>query len=290
MSIVDNITNFKELATLPSVATKLIQMLEEEEVDLQKITGIIEKDPSLTAKLLRVANSPIYGTRREINNLQQAVMMIGFSKLTNIVLGVSIFSKFWLGRKKGATEIMNKFWYHSSTTGTIAKDIAKKVNASYHETEFIGGLLHQIGKLAMIQYDMGKYLNVIEQIEENELPDFEAERRVFGTDHLEVGEKIAYLWRLPEELRTVISHYPFPSQLSNHRELVASVSFAGLLSEINGADFYKGKFSDDLGHDDSWQILVESFNELQDLGIDLISNDIEKHLKVSEEFLNSLKA
>ncbi|MBM2816939.1 MAG: metal-dependent phosphohydrolase [Ignavibacteria bacterium] len=290
MQIIDSIISANEFATLPTVPSKLLEMLNTDEIYLKDISNIIEMDPSLTLKLLRVANSSLYATSGRISSIQQAIMIMGFSKLTNIVLGVSIFSKFWLSSQPSAYPMMEKFWLHSSSTGTIARSVSAKIGAHYKEHEFIGGLLHQIGKLALMQYDFGKFSKVIEEIETNKLTDEEAEKKIFGVSHLEVGERIATLWRLPEELITIIANYPHPSKLTEHRELVAAVSFAGVLSEINGADFYKGLQNEIvLTEQESWLVLCQSFAELQDMGVELFTSDVENELKKASQFLAAIK-
>ena len=258
MSVIENILKAKEMATLPDVANRVLKMLESDDIDLRNISKVIEADPALTIKLLRVANSPLYAAKAEIRSIQQAIMIMGFSKLTNIVLGVSIFSKFWLGQKKEAANIMNKFWWHSSSAGTIAKSITAKMKKNYRENEFVGGLLHKIGKLALLQYDVTKFNQTISLITEKNISDVDAEKQVFGVDHIEVGDQIAKSWKLPDDIRAIIANYPHPSKLTNHKELVAAVSFAGLLCEINGADFYKGLVPEDITDDESWEILIDS--------------------------------
>jgi len=114
MNIIDSITNLNELATLPTIVTRIMRMLDSEDVNVRELSGIIEHDPSLTLKILRVVNSPVYATRQEIVNVSDAIMLIGFRKLTNLILGVSVFSMFWLSKRQGAAEVINKFWYHSS--------------------------------------------------------------------------------------------------------------------------------------------------------------------------------
>ncbi|MDQ1266473.1 MAG: hypothetical protein QG635_1625 [Bacteroidota bacterium] len=289
MSVLNDILGTKELVALPGVASGLLEMLKSDDFDVRDIANVIESDAALTTKVLRVANSPLYASRGRISSVQQAIMLMGFSKLTNIVLGISIFSKFWLSANPNAKDLVKKFWWHSSSTGTIAKSVTSKIKMNYRDNEFIGGLLHQIGKLAMIQYDLNKYSKVISEIKNNKLADMEAEKRIFGISHVEVGESLARLWSLPETITTVIANYPHPSKLTEHRELVASVSFAGILSELNGADFFKGlNVNLMLTEQDSWQVLCDASEELRDIGIEFITEDIENELKKSMGFLNAI--
>lgn len=291
MATVDEIVNAKEFATLPAVATKVLNLLEQDDVDVHELLKIIETDPTLTLKLLRIANSPLYATRREISSVQQAIMMIGFSKLTNIVLGISIFSKFWLSTKKGAMELMNQFWWHSSSTGTLAKSIVSKfLSNGFKENEFLGGLLHQIGRLAMLQFDMANYQKVIQLVDSGQSSSIDAENEIFGINHVDVGQAIAQKWKLPEEISTIISYYYHPTQAINYKELVAAVNFAGALAAVNGADFYSGIKQEDLDHLESWQLLCKNSENFAEAGIEVVSSDIEEQLQKSSEFISALKS
>jgi len=160
---------------------------------------------------------------------------------------------------------------------------------NFNENEFVGGLLHQIGKMAMIQYDFTNYKKVIDIIVHNGIPNFEAEHHVFGTTHFDVGHRLAEKWQLPEVYQDIILNYLHPSKTSTNRELVASVSFADLLSEIHGADFYQGGMLEELTDTEPWKILSAASKELNDTGAEAIEDDIDVQLKASIEFLNSLK-
>ncbi|MBI5323899.1 MAG: HDOD domain-containing protein [Ignavibacteriae bacterium] len=210
MAILEELIETQEFATLPPVATKILKLLENDNIDFRDIARIVEADASLTLKLLKVANSPIYATRTEVSSVQQAIVTLGLNRLTNIVLGISIFSRFLFSSQKQAADIIQKFWWHSSCTGMVAKSLTIKLNRFFKENEFIGGLLHDIGKLAMIQYNSQMYRRVIELVETKNKMDVEAELEVFGLDHIEIGKKIAEHWKLPHELVSIISGHNNP--------------------------------------------------------------------------------
>ncbi len=289
MTLIEDIIHTNEFATLPSITSGILEMLDRDEVFIHELTKLIESDPALTMRLLRVANSPLYGVRGQIKTLRNAIMKMGFRRLTNIVLSVAIFSKFWLSTTKGAADIMDKFWYHSASTGTVAKSISAKSHQEYHGTEFIGGLLYQIGKLAMIQNDIPKYNKVIELVENEDATDYDAETNIFGFTHVDVGDKIAGEWKLPNILRVVIAHHLHPENLSENKNLVASISMAGVICEENGAGFYNGFHYENISDIIPWKILCDSFSIFREEGINLITADIEKQLKTSDEFLAALK-
>jgi HD-like signal output (HDOD) protein len=289
MSVIDSIISTKELVTLPAVATSVLRLLENDNSDLKDIVRIVQTDPSLSIKILKISNSPLYATKREITSIQQAIMLIGFNKLINVVLGVSIFSKFWLSTKPGAEELMNKFWWHSCSVGTIAKFIAFKMKKSFNENEFIGGLLHKIGKLVMIQYDIDKYQEVIRLVSEENISDIEAEEKVFGANHVQVGAQLSKIWKLPDEVSTIITNYTIPAQAGNQLELVSVVNLSSIICELNDAPFFMGLPSDDLTSFESWNYLNEVSPVLKDGGPETVTSGLKEEFQKSADFLNNIR-
>ena len=288
MSFIDSIIETQEFATLPPVAARVLKLLEDDNSDVRDISHVIETDASLTLKLLRVANSPLYASRVEINSVQQAIITLGLNRLTNIVLGVSIFSRFLMSSQKRVAELMEKFWWHASCTGIAAKALSTKLKKFFKENEFIGGLLHDIGKLAMIQYDSTKYTQVVDLMADKMIMDVDAEMEIFGANHLQVGERIARLWKLPEELTNVIAYHNTPELVTNHRELVAIVRLADMLCEIWGASAEEGFRAINFAEVKPWEVLTDSFPELKLLDIEAFTFELEEEFKKATEFLNIL--
>jgi putative nucleotidyltransferase with HDIG domain len=270
------------------VATKVLQLLEDDNIDVRDISKVIETDASLTLKLLRVANSPLYATRTEVNTIHQAIITLGLNRLTNIVLGVSIFSKFLMSSQKQIADLMKRFWWHASCTGMVAKSLSTKIDKFYKENEFIGGLLHDIGKLAMLQFDPVKYQKVVELVQNEHITDIEAENQVFTVSHDIVGAEIAKLWKLPSELTAIISHHTFPENAPNHKELVAAVRLADSLCEVWGAGFYEGIEQLSVADSAQWKILVENNPSMQNLDVEIFTFELEEDFKKSSMFLNIL--
>lgn len=280
----------QEFATLPPVAAKVLQLLEDENIDIRDLVQIIETDASLTLKLLRVANSPLYATRQDVTSIHQAIITLGLNRLTNIVLGVSIFSRFLMNAQKSTSKIMDKFWWHSSCTGIIAKALCKKLNKNFKEMEFIGGLLHDIGKLAMLQFDPAKFLQVINLTTEKGMMDVEAETEVFGVNHLQVGEHIAKLWKLPNELAGIVGYHNNPEEIESCQAIISVIRFADILCELWGADIYEGFTAVKLAETEPWKVLCKLYPELADLDIEVFTFELEEEYKTANQFLNIIKS
>lgn len=278
----------QEFATLPAVASKVLSLLEDDDVNIRSLSTLIETDPALTLKVLRVANSPLYATRSEVNSINQAIINLGLNRLTNIVLGISIFSKFFISSNAELSGLIDKFWWHSSSTGMIAKSLSTKLNKFFKETEFIGGLIHDIGKLALLQYNPGMFKEVMMLVESGN-SDVEAENMVFGTNHNEIGFEISKLWKLPKELSQIMYNHTKPSDSIDNKELVSLVRLADLFAEIWGADFYEGILELSVEDTDSWKILTNSYPEMRDLDIEVFTFELEREFYKTTEFLKIVK-
>lgn len=290
MSNVHEFIQTQEFATLPAVVTKILELLEKDEVDIRAVSGLIEADAPLTLKLLRVANSPLYALRSEVNSIHQAILHLGINRLTNIVIGVSIFSKFFLSKNQHINSMLEEFWWHSSCVGMISKSISVKTGKFFKENEFIGGLLHDIGKLALIQFDYKKYLEVIRLVDEDGLHDKDAEQKVFETDHTIVGSEIAKLWKLPAELNDIITYHERIGELNRNNELVAAVRLADLFAEVWGASFHEGIKMLKIEEEPSWILLQENCPEFQEIDIEIFTFELESEFKKTSDFLKLVKS
>ncbi len=281
----EKLLEIQELATLPTITTKILQQIEDNNVDIRNIAHTIETDASLTAKILKVANSAIYGLRTPVASIPQAIITIGLNRLANIVIGVSIFSRFMIHSNQFAKQLMEKFWWHSASVGVVSKSLATKIGKNYKEFEFIGGLLHDFGKLILLQYKLTDYVKVLEATTNESIPDTEAEKKIFGVDHLEVGSFIAQKWKLPIPIVNIIGYHSKLNRLKEDYELTSIIRFADLLCEIWGADFFEGlqmiKFEDQ----PSWINLKQRFPELGELDLEKFTFELEEDFKKSSEFL-----
>ncbi|MDT3738287.1 MAG: HDOD domain-containing protein [Candidatus Kapabacteria bacterium] len=279
-----------EFAVLPDALSKILELYNPADTDIKTVSDIIETDENLSVKLLRVVNLPVFALGTEVKTLNQTIEILGKDRFLNIVVGVSIFSNFYTSENKAVNSILEDFWWHSSCVGMIAKSIIKKTNKSFDENEFIGGLLHDIGKLALIEYDVEKYFEVIRLVEEEKYQDIEAENYIFSTDHTIVGEEIAKLWKLPEQLSDIINFHNNLNDLTRNQELVASVRIADMISEIWGAGFHEGIRALKLKDEPGWKYLLESFPNLSDLDIELFTFGLESDFKKTVDFIKVIKS
>lgn len=290
--MLDELLKTQELATLPATTFKILELLNDEKrLNIRELAELIEVDATLTAQIIKVSNSSLFASQEQNRSIMQSIVTLGLNRITNIVVGVSIFSQALLKLNNNIQNMLDKYCWHTASTAMVSKSLAKRLFLNFKEFEFIAGLLHDIGKLTMLQYDVNLYKKVIELIENEKLKDVEAEKEVFGVNHNEVGAGIAKMWNLPKEPSDVIKYHSFVNQApENIKQLTAVVSVANYLCEIWGAGFYGGYNQINFANIPGWQILMNiSNNGNTPLDIEQITFELEIDFKNSVEFLNILR-
>lgn len=289
MAIIDSIKKNQDLASLPHVAGKILKMIQSKSAELNEIAKMIEADPILTMKLLRVANSPIFATRSEIRSIQHALMLLGMKRISNIVLSVSIYSKFFMNTHKNAAILMERFFQHSYLTGMTSKTLSQILRRQFDDNEFVGGLLHDIGKMAMLQVHPKEYSLVRQLITQERLNELAAEKEVFGENHIEVGLQMAHLWKLPEEIHRVIAFYKFPAQSDQLRDLISIVSFSDVYTKVRANMVNKNEDDFNFSNVEAWKVLCKIIPELKKINVNKLTKHLDQTLRKSPESFELLK-
>lgn len=287
MNFLESIAETQELVSLPTVAAKVLTMLDKDDVDVREIAKHIESDASMTMKILRLANSPMFALRSEVSSINQAILTVGLNRVTNIVLGVSIFSKFVYLSRSNAAQFMDKFWSHSAGTAALAKSLTSKIKKSFKDAEFLGGLIHDIGKLAMLQHDASAFSEVLNDIQAGS-NEFEAERKHFGATHNEAGAVIVKMWKLPNELLSVVQHHNQPDFSGDHMGISSVIRFSDILCENWGAGINEGSQIENPFDDISWKTLESIYPELLSLDKQALEADLKAEFDIHASSLKSL--
>jgi len=214
MEAVDLIKGSVKLATLPEVFTKINEMVDDPSSSASDIGKFISQDPGLTARLLKIANSPLYGFPSRIDTVSRAITIIGTRGLRDLILATSVINNF-AGMPSDHID-MQKFWSHSLYCGVIARLIAVKCNALHTEPFFVSGLLHDIGQLIILNKlpEMSRETQM--RANDGAISLHQIEHEVIGFDHAKVGAELLRDWRLPETIvdSTEFHHEPSKAELS----------------------------------------------------------------------------
>ena len=209
------LNKIRDIPTLPTIVFELNQHLEDPETSIVKVSETIEKDQAVTLKILKLVNSAFYGFKSGVSDIRHAVVMLGFNAVRNAIVSVSIINALPKGLLFQDFE-MGAFWKHSLAVAVTSKNIAQKAGVGSPDNCFVGGLLHDVGKVIMAQYFQDTFIKVWTYMQKECLSFHEAEQHELAVDHAMIGGHLARRWSLPEGLIEAIRwHQDFQPEIPN---------------------------------------------------------------------------
>ena len=208
------------LETVPSIPTlyvKVTEKLQNLETPLEAIADLIAQDMGMTAKILKLVNSAFFGLRHEIAAPQEAVTYLGLNTVKTLVLGIGAFNQFE-GARLGPLSL-DSLWQHSLQTAAAARKIARleAVDRRIAEESLTAGMLHDVGRLVLAANFPELYAEALEKAKTDRLPLTQAETKIFGADHADVGGYLLGLWGLPVPVVEAIAFHHRPSAAGEGR-------------------------------------------------------------------------
>lgn len=225
-----------DLVSLPEVVLRINEMVNDEQASAADIGRVISQDPGLSTRILKIANSPLYGSMRQVDSINRAVTLLGTKQIRDLVISTTA-AKVFEGIPNDVISVAD-FWHHSLYCALLARALAihsKKANA---DTLFTAGLLHDIGHLIMLnripQEELAAIMLTVQGEASKDLLD--AERELIGFDHTEVGSNLARKWHLPEIIVECIAYHHHPSQAKHHPSAVAHIHIANAIASLPYGD------------------------------------------------------
>jgi putative nucleotidyltransferase with HDIG domain len=267
----DVVAKVGELPPIPSVILESMKLLNDPSSTVKKIQSQILLDQSLTAFILKVANSALYGLRKEVSTVSYAINLMGYNTAKSILtayLSKNLYSS------KGNKLIQTMLWKHSISSAVYGKKIAEHLKKVSSEEAFISSLLHDIGKGVLLKNKTEEFEEIVQLIYNDNKKSIEAEQQILGFTHVEVGYLLMKNWRFSENIvDTVIYHHNF-QEFSGENLLVPTVSLANKLSHQNDYTFdnYDGELYE-------LPILKISESELEEIK-ELSKLEIEKFMEI----------
>ena len=210
----------RSLPPLPASIGRLLEIAREPNVEFREIARVIELDQTLTARILRAANSALYGVPRRVQTVNQATVLLGRDTVVNLALSISVMS----AKSRLDTEAWpispSDFWRHSFAVASLARGMAAYIPGVSPDECYVGGLLHDIGKIVMLDHFHEVYAQVIMAGQYGMKPLFMLEREVLDTDHAAVGHALCLHWKIPASItRAIAEHHdendPAPSTVAD---------------------------------------------------------------------------
>lgn len=206
-SIIQQITkSIQDVKTLPTVYTRLTEVMASTRSTIQDAAEVISSDQAAVTKILKVANSPLYGLTSRVDSINKAIFLLGFNEVKNLIVAISIMDMF---NTKNVNTYFNpvEFWRFSIGVGVVTRHIGKEAGIANVDNFFLTGIIHGIGKLFLSQYASNEFLKTLEYAYNNDVALREAERKILGTTHTVVGELLAEHWKLPNAMKNAIRNY-----------------------------------------------------------------------------------
>ena len=229
------------LPSLPRTIVQALKLLKDPDAEIEAFEQVLKNDAALVVSLLRLVNSALYGLKTKKTAIGEAIMVLGFRGLRSLLL-VAGSAKYMEQDYSCYGHVPRGLWLHALATATSARKIAKSLefNLEFREEVFTAGLLHDIGKFLIIPY-LAKAAKLGLDFDH---VDCEVEQELLGTDHQEVGAKVAEKWDLGNLIQTVLAnHHCLAGEneeaLQDYRQQLAVVRLANWLAHEHGAGFTK---------------------------------------------------
>jgi putative nucleotidyltransferase with HDIG domain len=277
------ISGLDRIPTLPVIANQIMQIAQDENKSLRQLVPIIEKDPPLALKVLKMANAAYYGLRRQVDSLRDAVMILGMDSLYQLALSFSVIKVLETGHSANQVA-WDKFWEHSAAVGHIAELLKKKLQLRTIPNAFSLGLLHDIGKLVFVKLEPEAYPKLIIECREDDMPLYDGEIAKFGVSHEQIGIWIAEKWQLPAALISSIGYHHRPHEATEELQLNAAlVQIANLVANLNEISFGAGFFHIVPQELSGWKIIQETQTHLAEMDFELFVMSIQDEInRISE--------
>jgi len=213
--ILKQLKTIKDIPTLPTIVFELNQQLENPETSIATVSETIEKDQAMALKILKLVNSAFYGFKSRISDVKAAVVLLGFNAVRNAIISISIIHTLPKNVLFQDFE-MGAFWKHSLAVAVTSKNIAQKSGLESPDNCFVGGLLHDVGKVILAQYFQDLFVKVWTFMQNESVSFHEAEQHELPVDHAVIGAYLAERWALPQGLIEAIRwHQDFKPEIPN---------------------------------------------------------------------------
>jgi putative nucleotidyltransferase with HDIG domain len=208
------------LPIMPHIAAAVAKLASDPKTSLDELRNLVDRDPALTARMLKMSNSPLHGFPHEVQGLGVAFTLLGREAVRNMVLAMSmqhVYTRFGLMERL--------LWQHATLAGPVAGRLAEHPGIKINAREaFTAGMLHDVGKTALANSYPDQYEAVMMRVYNETTSFVKVEREHFGFDHAELGARVAEEWGVPANIVSVIRHHHDPAALESLPEDVARLT------------------------------------------------------------------
>jgi putative nucleotidyltransferase with HDIG domain len=200
------------IPAFPATGSKVAQLLSKPDYSVLQVANVVKYDPSITANILKMANSSYFGSQHKISNINDAVMYLGQKNLLRAIQTAGI-SKYYKKGSSGYYDKATDLWEHSVAVALMSQILSRKITGEENTTLYTAALLHDVGKIIMGEFVRDEMKKIVMLVSEHHMSFLEAEETVLGINHADLGGKIAEHWNFPIEIRDAISFHHRPDLL-----------------------------------------------------------------------------
>ncbi len=228
-TLTELISATQEISSPPLIYSRLNEAINHPRTSVNDIAKIISEDPGLTARVLKLANSPLYGPL-QVDSINRAVTLIGTKEIRDIGLCLSLICSFPEVPEEDLC--LHNHWRHSIACGVIAKNIAIFLHEPSVERFFVAGCLHDIGQMVLCSSVPRISRRNVEAAERQNMPLNEIEQEQFGFDHAFLGGELLRSWNIPENIAALVHYHHAPSQSRSHFYDAGIIHLADIVSQV----------------------------------------------------------
>ena len=207
-----------ELASHPDILRHILQASSDPLASAAYVAEVVGKDVALSAKLLKVVNTPFYGFPQKVDTISRAIVLLGQDKVAGLALGISVINMFQ--GAQGELLDMAGFWKHSVACGIMGMFLAAHCNEQDKERFFVAGLLHDVGRLIMLKNRVQAAQSVLSESRGLKVALHDLENARWGFDHARLAELVLEKWELPENLLLAVRYHHAPGACGYARDAV----------------------------------------------------------------------
>lgn len=209
----DLIDGTVNIPTIPTILTEITKIFESPNGSAKEAAAVIEKDPAIATRVLRLVNSPFYGLRNSISSIQLACSILGLKVIKNLVVQATVLNTFGSGKSDAALDV-DWLWDHSFKTAVACRLLAERSPAAVglqKDDAYTCGLIHDIGKMILLDSQTDRFCEALRHARADSIPLARAEGEVFGFNHAHVGGLLAGRWKLPHAVQAAVTYHHSPA-------------------------------------------------------------------------------
>ncbi|MCH7877965.1 MAG: HDOD domain-containing protein [candidate division Zixibacteria bacterium] len=260
-----------DLPASPAVVSLVMGMTSDLNTDVSKLSQGLSADQSLTARVLKLSNSPLYGRARGVASIEEAILVLGFFTLRSVVIATATHAMF---KGAGKDSLAQSLWEHSLATAIASRLIARKLGHSYVEESYLAGLLHDIGKLILTQKFPEEYTRLVSRHKGEDIELYDLEQDQFGFSHTDLGEALLVKWEFPQDLIYAVARHhdlEIEAEANSAASIPLIVNLANGVAKCIGAGF-KSLSAEDVTEFESLKALKLPDEDLAAIIEDLAEN------------------